>query len=129
MKIFFFTGERLQLANQSLAHAQERERSLAERVQEFSTKEAVSREQVSQERSRRIEIETKYQELEEKVVKMEETNAKERQEIEKERSKVRDELEQLGKEREHLRASLATQESDSQSRKNQCVALMEQLKV
>jgi len=121
-------GERLQLANQSLAHAQERERSLAERVQGFSTKEAASREKVSQERERRIEIETKLQHLEEKVMEIEETNMKERQDIEKERSKVREELEQLGKEREHLRASLATQESDSQSRKIQCVALMEQLK-
>ena len=117
------------MATQSLAHAQEKERSLAERVQEISTKEVISREQISQERSRRIEMETRLQEAEEKVNNMEEARIKEHQEMDTEKSNLREELEQLRKEREHLSASLSVQQSDSQSRRNQCVTLMEQLKV
>ena len=121
-------GERLQLASQSLALAQERERGLGEKVQEMSAKEVASQEQVNQERSRRIQVETKLEELQERMRNIEDKRVREKQEIETERKSVSDEIGELKKDKEYLTASLNTEKTESEGRRKKCLALMDQLK-
>ena len=114
------------MAQQSLAHVQERERSLQEKVQELSMKEASCQEQVNQERSRRIEAETKLEDLQEKMRGMEDKRVKEKQEIESERKSVSDEMTELRRDKEYLTVSLDTEKSESESRQKKCLAGKEQ---
>ena len=121
-------GERLQLATQSLAHAQERERGLQERLQELGVKEATSEEKVRLERERRGEAEATVEELREKLRGLEERSVKERQQSEVERKCASEELEELQRERDFLTASLNTEKAESEGRKKKCLNLLEQLK-
>merc|ERR1719282_1217955 len=121
-------GERLHLASQSLALAQERERGLGEKVQEMSAKEVASQEQVNQERSRRIQVETKLEEIQERMRNIEDKRVREKQEIETERKSVSDEIGELKKDKEYLTASLNTEKTESEGRRKKCLALMDQLK-
>ena len=116
------------MAQQSLAHAQEKERALSEKVQELSVKEASSQEQVNQERSRRIEAETKLEDCQGRLRGIEDKRVKEKQELETERKSVSDEMSELKKDKEYLTASLSTEKTESESRKKKCLALMDQLK-
>ncbi len=114
-------GERLTLAQQSLAHSQERERSLTEKMASLGAREATSSEQVRSERQRRMEAETRLSEAEERLRSAEERRGQERQ-------SMGEELTEARREKEFLTASLSTEKTESESRKKKCLALMEQLK-
>ena len=121
-------GERLHLAQQSLAHAQERERALAEKVAELGVKEAACQEQASQERGRRVAAEAGLEEARERLRAAEDRRARERQEAESERASVGEEVGELRRDKEFLAASLSTERSESEGRQRKCVALMEQVR-
>ena len=137
-------GERLALAGQSLAHAQERERVLGERVVELSAREATSSEGAMIERARRMEAEARLEEVQERLRGSEDRRLEERQELEAERGRQGEELAETRREKEFLAANLATESAESevqsstvhvystepvlQGRRKKCLALMEQLK-
>ena len=114
-------GERLSLAQQSLAHAQERERGLTEKMGDLGAREAASSEQVRSERERRMEAETRLGEAEERLRSAEERRGQERQ-------TMGEELTEARREKEFLTASLGTEKAESEGRRRKCLALMEQLK-
>ena len=121
-------GERLQLATQSLAHAQERERGLQDKLQELGAREATSEEQLSQERERRRELQAALELLKEKLSTLEDRSVKERHQAESERKSVSEELEELRREKDFLAASLNTEKAESEGRKRKCLSLLDQLK-
>ena len=121
-------GERLQLASQSLALAQERERGLQDRLQDLGLKEATSEEKVRLERERRLEVEAAVEEMKEKLRCLEDRSVKDRQQSEVERKSASEEVGELQRERDFLTASLATEKAESEGRKRKCLNLLEQLK-
>ena len=121
-------GERLQLATQSLALAQERERGLQERLQELGVKETTSEEKLRVERERRLEVEATVEELREKLRSLEERSLKDRQQSEVERKSASEEVGELQREKDFLTASLNTEKAESEGRKRKCLNLLEQLK-
>ena len=114
-------GERLTMAQQSLAHAQERERSLTEKMGELGAREATSSEQVRSERERRLETEARLAEAEERLKSAEDRRGEERR-------TMGEELTEARREKEYLTASLGTEKTESEGRRRKCLALMEQLK-
>ena len=106
---------------QSLAHAQERERSLTEKMGELGAREATSSEQVRSERERRMETEARLAEAEERLRSEEDRRGKERQ-------TMGEEITEAKREKEFLTASLGTEKAESEGRRRKCLALMEQLK-
>lgn len=114
-------GERLSLAQQSLAHAQERVRGLTEKMGDLGAREAASSEAVRSERERRMEAETRLGEAEERLRSAEERRGQERQ-------TMGEELTEARREKEFLTASLGTEKAESEGRRRKCLALMEQLK-
>ena len=121
-------GERLQLATQSLALAQERERGLQERLQELGVKETTSEEKLRVERERRLEVEATVEEVREKLRSLEERSVKDRQQSEVERKSASEEVGELQREKDFLTASLNTEKAESEGRKRKCLNLLEQLK-
>ena len=113
--------ETLQSSLREVTSVKERvERSLAL----MSTKEAASQKQVNQERSRRIQAETKLEELEERMRNIEDKRVREKQEQEAERKRASDEIGELKKNKEYLVASLNTEKTWRKT----SLALMDQVK-